>query len=106
MKFVMLRSIPDRIAMYREQQDRIQDILRQIRLGKIELEPKITALEIEEILGKDCSGKLSELRKIKLGLRMQELVLERQFQELDEATKQLRDSEVMEWIPTGSATGL
>ena len=99
----MPQSIPDRIAMYREQQDRVQEVLRQIRLGKIELEPKITALEIEEISGKDCSGKLSELRKIKLGLRMQELVLERQFRELDEAKRVL---EAAECTQTGSATGL
>ena len=99
----MPQSIPDRIAMYREQQTRILDMLRQIRLGKIELEPKITALEIEEISGKDCCGKLSEMRKIKLGLRMQELVLERQFRELDEAKRAL---EVAECTLTGSATGL
>jgi len=46
---------------------------------------------------------LSELRKIKLGLRMQELVLERQFQELDEAKRVL---EAAECTQTGSATGL
>ena len=106
MKFVMLQSIPERITMYQEQQARVQELLRQVRLAKIELEPKVMAMEIEEIAGKDRSQELSELRKVKLGLRMQELVLERQFRELDEATKRLRDSEAMGCTQTGSATGL
>jgi hypothetical protein len=106
MKFVMPQSVPDRIAMYKEQQTRIREVLRQVRLAKIELEPKITAMEIEEISGKDRSQELSELRKIKLGLRMQELVLERQFRELDEAMRRLKDSEAMGCTQTGSATGL
>jgi len=92
--------------MYQEQQARVKEVLRQVRLAKIELEPKITAMEIEEISGKDRSQELSELRKIKLGLRMQELVLERQFRELDEASKRLKDSEAMGCTQTGSATGL
>jgi hypothetical protein len=106
MKFVMLQSLPERVTMYMEQQARVQEVLRQVRLAKIELDPKITAMEIEEISGKDRSQELSELRKIKLGLRMQELVLERQFRELDEATKRLRESEVMGFTQTGSAIGL
>jgi hypothetical protein len=92
--------------MYQEQQARVQEMLRQVRLAKIELEPKITAMEIEEIAGKDRSQELSELRKIKLGLRMQELVLERQFRELDETMRRLKDSGAMGCTQTGSATGL
>jgi hypothetical protein len=106
MKFVMPQSIPERVTMYQEQQARVQEVLRQVRLAKIELEPKVMAMEIEEISGRDRSQELSELRKIKLGLRMQELVLERQFRELDEAAKRLKDSEAMGCTQTGSVTGL